>query len=128
MRRCDRVTAGARAQTTGTLSLVDVATGRASRHYHGVVRDRFLVQPAFSFGARAAHGESAVIAATRADGGAIACGGEDCAVRLWHVDGRGEPARVLVGHAAHVGAVAWHPAHPRVLATGSDDRTVRVWA
>lgn len=38
-----------------------------------------------------------------------------------------EPIAVVAGHTRCVNAVAWNPVHHDVLATASDDNTVRLW-
>ena len=37
-----------------------------------------------------------------------------------------QPRRIMVGHLADVDCVAWHP-NTNYIATGSADRTVRLW-
>jgi WD40 repeat protein len=58
------------------------------------------------------------------DGSHIAAGDDDGTVRLWDVSNVHALA-VLTGHAESVHAVAW--ARDGRLASGSEDRTVRVW-
>jgi WD40 repeat protein len=72
---------------------------------------RFVVRPAFG-----GHGDAFV-----------ACGCEDSQVYVWRA-ATGELLSVLPGHAGVVNAVAWSAAQPALLASASDDRTVRVWA
>ena len=46
---------------------------------------------------------------------------------VWHARHR-RLLRVLSGHTDVVSSVAWNAALPGVLASASDDYTVRVWA
>jgi len=56
----------------------------------------------------------------------IASGSEDSQVYIWkrHVE---MPIKVLHGHTMIVNCVSWNPARPHMLASASDDRTVRIW-
>jgi hypothetical protein len=58
--------------------------------------------------------------------GFVAHGGEDAALHLWHRDS-GARLLKLDGHTGPVNAVAWNPARPHLLASCSDDRSVRLW-
>lgn len=60
-----------------------------------------------------------------ADGGTIASGGSDRALRLWNAQS-GECERTLQGHQAFISALAWHPTEP-VIVTASADGTARLW-
>lgn len=44
---------------------------------------------------------------------------------FWHIE-RPFPVRLLMGHLADTNVVKWHP-NANFLATGSDDKTVRLW-
>lgn len=48
-------------------------------------------------------------------------------VYIWHIK-REEPLARLVGHTRTVNCVAWNPVYPQMLASASDDATVRIWA
>jgi WD40 repeat protein len=50
----------------------------------------------------------------------------DNCVYIWHRD-REEPVKVLRGHSLVVNAVSWNPTDPSMLASCSDDGTVRIW-
>ncbi|KAF7666552.1 hypothetical protein LDENG_00101480 [Lucifuga dentata] len=56
----------------------------------------------------------------------IASGSEDHKVYIWHR--RGElPIAELTGHTRTVNCVSWNPTIPGLMASASDDGTVRVW-
>lgn len=56
----------------------------------------------------------------------VASGSEDNKVYIFHVR-RDEPIAVLSGHSRTVNCVAWNPVYHQVLASASDDNTVRLW-
>lgn len=56
----------------------------------------------------------------------IASGSEDNSVYIWHIR-REEPLVTLTGHTRTVNCVTWNPVYPSMLASCSDDGTVRIW-
>lgn len=56
----------------------------------------------------------------------VASGSEDNKVYIFHVR-RDEAIAVLSGHSRTVNCVSWNPVYHQVLASASDDNTVRVW-
>lgn len=56
----------------------------------------------------------------------IASGSEDNQVYIWH-HSRETPISTLSGHSRTVNCVHWNPADPSMLASASDDGTVRIW-
>ncbi|XP_012942638.1 WD repeat-containing protein 26 isoform X2 [Aplysia californica] len=56
----------------------------------------------------------------------VASGSEDHKVFIWHKR-RESPVAVLEGHRLTVNCVHWNPCEPSMLASASDDGTVRIW-
>lgn len=56
----------------------------------------------------------------------VASGSEDNKVHIWHIE-QEKPILVLEGHTRTVNCVHWNPVIPGMLASVSDDLTVRIW-
>lgn len=54
------------------------------------------------------------------------CNSTDNKVYIWHIKNE-KPIAVLQGHTRTVNAVAWNPVYHQMLASVSDDCTVRIW-
>ncbi|OUZ99243.1 WD40 repeat [Macleaya cordata] len=78
--------------------------------YKGHKRSRFIIRSCFG----------------GFEQGFIASGSEDSQVYIWH-RGTCELLETLPGHSGAVNCVSWNPVNPHMLASASDDRTIRVW-
>lgn len=56
----------------------------------------------------------------------VASGSEDSKVYIWHRNHE-KPIAVYSGHSRTVNCVSWNPKYPQMLASASDDETVRIW-
>ncbi|XP_073112074.1 WD repeat-containing protein WDS homolog isoform X2 [Elaeis guineensis] len=56
----------------------------------------------------------------------IASGSEDSQIYIWQRHHE-TPIKVLSGHSKTVNCVSWNPTKPHMLASASDDDTVRIW-
>ena len=66
--------------------------------------------------------------------GMLATGADDNLVHIWDFQGAFEkgsteldPLRTFTGHTERVNDVAWNPVHEVMLASVSDDKTLKVW-
>ena len=56
----------------------------------------------------------------------VACGSEDAQIYIYRKE-TGQVIQVCSGHASTVNAVSWNPKDPHMLASASDDHTIRIW-
>ncbi|XP_054819630.1 WD repeat-containing protein WDS homolog isoform X3 [Prosopis cineraria] len=56
----------------------------------------------------------------------IASGSENSEVYIWNRR-NSKPIEVLSGHTMTVNCVSWNPRRPQMLASASDDHTIRIW-
>ncbi|CAN6866130.1 unnamed protein product [Brassica oleracea] len=78
--------------------------------YKGHKRSRFLIRSCFG----------------GYEQGFIASGSEDSQVYIWHRS-TGKLITELPGHAGAVNCVSWSPTNLHVMASASDDGTIRIW-
>ncbi|KAF5178348.1 Wd repeat-containing protein wds-like protein [Thalictrum thalictroides] len=56
----------------------------------------------------------------------LASGSENSQVYIWNRRNQ-KPIEVLTGHSMTVNCVSWNPTQPQMLASASDDQTIRIW-
>ncbi|KAL1204019.1 putative WD repeat-containing protein 26 [Cardamine amara subsp. amara] len=57
----------------------------------------------------------------------VASGSEDAQVFIWHREELENPLGALKGHSRSVNCVSWNPIDIHMLASASDDATIRIW-
>jgi len=80
------------------------------KYFRGSDKARFVIRPCFG----------------GADERFVASGSEDSQVYIWH-RASGELVNVLPGHSGTINCVSWCPTDPGLLASASDDQTIRLW-
>eukprot|EP00299_Pterocystis_sp_00344_P017654 c8848_g1_i2.p1 GENE.c8848_g1_i2~~c8848_g1_i2.p1 ORF type:complete len:534 (+),score=134.67 c8848_g1_i2:175-1776(+) len=97
-------------QGNGELHLIDLAERCVVKVLRGHVHTRLVIRSRFgSIGSNF-----------------IASGSEDSNVYIWNYK-FGSMLQKLEGHTGVVNAVSWHSRTPGVLASASDDHTIRIW-
>ncbi|TYZ63081.1 hypothetical protein PybrP1_011769, partial [[Pythium] brassicae (nom. inval.)] len=94
---------------------LEVDTGLIVATYSGLVEQRYVLRPCFG-----GHGDELAYSHGRF---AI-----DAKVYVWHRESSGGLALALTGHSSAINTVESHPGRPDVLASASDDETIRLWA
>lgn len=97
------------------LHLWDIESRSLVRKYVGITQGHFSIYSTFGGGNGVDRPQNF-----------IASGSEDSKVYLYHIR-KEDPIAVLSGHTRTVNCVTWNPVYPNVLASASDDGTVRIW-
>ncbi|TMS36140.1 hypothetical protein L596_003385 [Steinernema carpocapsae] len=92
------------------LRLWDLRTRQFIRTFFGSIHGEYVIFP--TFGGDQEH--------------FIATGSEDNKVLVWNKEHE-QPIKILAGHTGTVNAVSWNPRYHDMLASASDDGTVRIW-
>ncbi|KAF3691415.1 WD repeat-containing protein 26 [Channa argus] len=115
----------------GRLALLNVATQGVHlwdlqdrvlvRKYQGVTQGFYTIHSCFG-----GHNEDFIASGSEGKADKVSCLLSDHKVYIWHR--RSElPIAELTGHTRTVNCVSWNPVLPGLLASASDDGTVRIW-
>eukprot|EP00759_Apiculatamorpha_spiralis_P004453 PhF_6_TR12620/c1_g3_i3/m.19945 len=99
-----------REQGKGLIVLYDISTGKPVQKYFGQRQTKYVIRSCFG-GPRTNF---------------VACGSEDHRIVIFQRS-TGRRLQVLKGHAKIVSSVAWNPVHFGLLASASDDHSVKIW-
>jgi len=97
-------------QKQPTLCLWDLRRRERMQKYRGHKQDLHVIRPSFG-------GTNQSL---------VAAGSEDMNVYIWHKE-KGDILAKVSGHSAIVNAVDWCPSNHMLMASASDDRSVRLW-
>ncbi|GAB4541267.1 MAG: NB-ARC domain-containing protein [Pleurocapsa sp.] len=81
----------------------------------------------------AGHELSVVKVSFSPDGEFLASSGQDSVVKIWSIDRPSISSKNLIGHSYRVWGLAFqpicpnYPTKPRIIATGGEDKTIRIW-
>ncbi len=105
------------------------AAGHAAGGEGSPASPPYPTAPAFKFRGQCERAGRYIVRGTLGGAGDafVASGSEDSQLYVWHRR-CGDLLAVLPGHTSVVNAVSWSAQQPGLLASASDDRTVRLWA
>jgi len=92
------------------IHLWDMQTRTLAFTFQGHTQNKYVIRSAFG-----GNNEAFVVS-----------GSEDKNIYIWHRE-RGMLLGTLSGHGGMVNSVAWNPMNPFMIASASDDHTIRIW-
>ncbi|KAJ4145495.1 hypothetical protein LMH87_004344 [Akanthomyces muscarius] len=95
----------------GEAQLIEIETKAHKQKFLGHTGGEFLIRSSFG----------------GANEGFVVSGSEDGNILIWHKN-TGAAVERLPGHHPRCNAVAWNPTDPCMLASGGDDKRVKIWS